>query len=59
MPFDYLLLVPQFSSPLPHSWQHLLSKALIRPFELFASEPIIQLLGLYMAFIYGIFYRKP
>ena len=35
------------------------SKALIRPFKLFASEPIIQLLGLYMAFIYGIFYRKP
>jgi hypothetical protein len=35
------------------------SKALIRPFKLFASEPIIQLLGVYIAFIYGVFYRKP
>ncbi|EDR04270.1 MFS polyamine transporter [Laccaria bicolor S238N-H82] len=38
------------------TWQHVFSKALVRPFKLFASEPIIQLLGLYMAFIYGIFY---
>ncbi|EDR04269.1 MFS polyamine transporter [Laccaria bicolor S238N-H82] len=38
------------------TWQHVFSKALIRPFKLFASESIIQLLGLYMAFIYGIFY---
>lgn len=37
-------------------WKHIFSKALIRPFRLFAQEPIIQLLGVYMAFIYGIFY---
>ena len=32
-------------------------KALIRPFVLFATEPIIQLFGLYLAFIYGTIYR--
>ncbi|RXW11237.1 hypothetical protein EST38_g14617 [Candolleomyces aberdarensis] len=32
------------------------SKALTRPFKLFALESIVQLLGVYMAFIYGIFY---
>ena len=33
-------------------------KALVRPFAMFATEPIIQLFGLYMAFIYGTIYRK-
>ena len=28
-----------------------------RPFQLFAREPIIQILGIYMAFLYGLFYR--
>ncbi|KAF8876578.1 MFS polyamine transporter [Infundibulicybe gibba] len=37
-------------------WKHIFAKALIRPFTLFAREPIVQLLGIYMAFIYGIFY---
>ena len=32
-------------------------KSLVRPFELFAQEPIIQLLGVYMAYLYGILYR--
>lgn len=31
-------------------------KALTRPFIMFAHEPIIQLFGLYMAFIYGVIY---
>ncbi|KZT02454.1 MFS polyamine transporter [Laetiporus sulphureus 93-53] len=31
-------------------------KALVRPFVLFAQEPIIQLFGLYLAFIYGVIY---
>ncbi|PCH33985.1 MFS polyamine transporter [Wolfiporia cocos MD-104 SS10] len=31
-------------------------KALVRPFVLFAQEPIIQLIGLYLAFIYGVIY---
>jgi hypothetical protein len=31
--------------------------ALTRPFVLFINEPIVQVLGLYMAFIYGVFYR--
>jgi hypothetical protein len=35
----------------------MVTKALVRPFALFAHEPIVQLLGVYMAFIYGIFYR--
>ncbi|KAI0338723.1 MFS polyamine transporter [Trametopsis cervina] len=37
-------------------WQTIFSKALTRPFKLFFSEPIIQLLGVYMAFVYGILY---
>lgn len=32
-------------------------KSLTRPFMLFFSEPILQVLGIYMAFIYGVFYR--
>ncbi|TFY69980.1 hypothetical protein EVJ58_g103 [Rhodofomes roseus] len=31
-------------------------KSLTRPFIMFAQEPIIQLFGLYMAFIYGVIY---
>uniref|UniRef100_A0A0W0G651 Putative MFS polyamine transporter n=1 Tax=Moniliophthora roreri TaxID=221103 RepID=A0A0W0G651_MONRR len=38
------------------SWQSIISKALTRPFILFAREPILQLLGSYMAFMYGVFY---
>ncbi|KAJ7737217.1 hypothetical protein B0H14DRAFT_2408198 [Mycena olivaceomarginata] len=30
--------------------------ALTRPFAIFYHEPIVQLLGAYMAFVYGIFY---
>jgi hypothetical protein len=40
-----------------NSWKKIVSKALIRPFALFSREPIVQLLGLYMAFIYGLLYR--
>lgn len=38
------------------SWKHIFAKSIIRPFALFAREPIIQLLGAYMAFVYGILY---
>ena len=34
------------------SWKHILAKNIIRPLELFIGEPIIQLLGVYMAFVY-------
>jgi len=37
-------------------WRVIFRKALTRPFILFFHEPIIQLLGLYMAFVYGIMY---
>ncbi|CCM02927.1 uncharacterized protein FIBRA_05041 [Fibroporia radiculosa] len=37
-------------------WKHIFAKALVRPFQLFFHEPIIQLLGIYMAFIYGTLY---
>lgn len=37
--------------------QHILH-ALVRPFALFVYEPIVQLMGVYMAFVYGIFYRE-
>ncbi|KAI0833706.1 MFS polyamine transporter [Trametes gibbosa] len=38
------------------SWKQIVKKALIRPFVLFYHEPIVQLLGLYMAFVYGTLY---
>lgn len=38
------------------SWKQIYSNALIRPFKLFFSEPIIMVLGVYMAFIYGTLY---
>ncbi|KAJ2916653.1 hypothetical protein MD484_g3756, partial [Candolleomyces efflorescens] len=38
------------------TWKAIFSKALTRPFKLFALESIVQLLGVYMAFIYGVFY---
>ncbi|KIJ49827.1 hypothetical protein M422DRAFT_246196 [Sphaerobolus stellatus SS14] len=34
-------------------WKAILVSALTRPFVMFYCEPIIQLLGIYMAFIYG------
>lgn len=37
-------------------WQDILLGALIRPFKLWVSEPIVQLLGIYMAFVYGVMY---
>jgi len=37
-------------------WRRIFAKALIRPFVLFYYEPIMQLLGVYMAFIYGVLY---
>ena len=38
------------------SWKAVFSKALVRPFKLFICEPIVQLLGAYMAFVYGLLY---
>ncbi|KAI0964038.1 hypothetical protein AcW1_000955 [Taiwanofungus camphoratus] len=37
-------------------WRQLFARSLFRPFALFVQEPIIQLFGLYMAFVYGITY---
>ena len=39
-------------------WQQIVTKALVRPFKLFYCEPIVQLLGAYMAFVYGLLYRE-
>ena len=39
-----------------NSWKVIMRKALVRPFKLFIFEPIVQLLGLYMAFLYGCLY---
>ncbi|KAG1839999.1 MFS polyamine transporter [Suillus subalutaceus] len=38
------------------SWRTIMAKSLSRPFALFAHEPIVQLLGVYMAYIYGSLY---
>ncbi|KAH8102278.1 MFS polyamine transporter [Cristinia sonorae] len=37
-------------------WRNIMAKALLRPFALFIYEPIIQLFGLYLAFVYGVLY---
>jgi hypothetical protein len=39
-----------------NSWKAIFIKALVRPFKLFICEPIVQLLGVYMAFVYGLLY---
>ena len=44
------------SANISASWKAILNKALIRPFKMFVHEPIVQLLGLYMAFAYGLLY---
>ncbi|KAG0698144.1 MFS polyamine transporter [Suillus ampliporus] len=38
------------------SWRTVMATSLNRPFALFFREPIVQLLGVYMAYIYGTFY---
>lgn len=38
------------------TWRAIFAKALIRPFVLFVQEPIIQVMGLYMVFVYGMLY---
>ncbi|KAH9474417.1 Efflux pump vrtL [Psilocybe cubensis] len=38
------------------TWKTIFSKALTRPFQLFIHETIVQILGIYMAFVYGLFY---
>ncbi|KAF9235761.1 MFS polyamine transporter [Melanogaster broomeanus] len=38
------------------TWQAILTKALVRPFVMFYHEPILQLLGVYMAYLYGMLY---
>lgn len=45
-----------YTNDSPRSWKRLFAKSIIRPFALFFREPIIQLLGVYMAFVYGILY---
>ncbi|KAI0055615.1 MFS polyamine transporter [Artomyces pyxidatus] len=37
-------------------WKAIFAKTMVRPFRLMALEPIIQVFGLYMAFVYGTFY---
>ncbi|PSR72427.1 hypothetical protein PHLCEN_2v11701, partial [Hermanssonia centrifuga] len=37
-------------------WKQIFAKSLVRPFKLFWYEPIAQLLGAYMAFVYGLLY---
>lgn len=41
---------------IPGSWRATISKGLTRPFKLLICEPIVQLLGLYMAYVYGLLY---
>lgn len=57
---QYVIIVVCHSRVLTekNSWRQLFARSLFRPFALFVQEPIIQLFGLYMAFVYGITYRK-
>ena len=57
MSFPILSIVShRHLSPRESRWKSIFAKALTRPFQLFVQEPIIQILGIYMAFIYGLFY---
>ncbi|KAG1731336.1 MFS polyamine transporter [Suillus paluster] len=38
------------------SWRSIMTKSLIRPFAFFVHEPIVQVLGLYIAYLYGTLY---
>ncbi|TFY76491.1 hypothetical protein EWM64_g7523 [Hericium alpestre] len=40
-------------------WRTILARALIRPLELFITEPIVQLFGVYMAFVYDLLSLPP
>ncbi|KAF9042749.1 MFS polyamine transporter [Hymenopellis radicata] len=37
-------------------WKHLFGKAFARPVALFIYEPIVQVIAVYSAFVYGVFY---
>ncbi|KAF7986081.1 hypothetical protein HWV62_41485 [Athelia sp. TMB] len=39
-----------------HRWKQIFTKGLIRPFALFVREPVVQLLGIYQAFSFGLLY---
>ncbi|KZV76811.1 MFS polyamine transporter [Peniophora sp. CONT] len=45
-----------YEDKIDRDWKVVMRKSLIRPFVLFYYEPIIQLLGVYMAFVYGLMY---
>ena len=44
--------------PATSSWQAMVTKSLVRPFALFVQEPVIQLLGVYMAYLFGTLYSE-
>ncbi|KAF8588992.1 MFS polyamine transporter [Ramaria rubella] len=50
-PEDQHRVRTEYETPDRH-WQKIFAKALVRPFVMFAYEPIIQMLGIYMAFMY-------
>lgn len=49
-PFTSTRLLPT-DADISFRWKSIFAKAMIRPFAIFFNEPIIQLLGLYMAFM--------
>lgn len=49
-----LSAAPSLTTPL--SWQIIMSAAMVRPFVMFWEEPILQIFGIYFAFLYGMIY---
>ncbi|KAJ3771713.1 MFS polyamine transporter [Lentinula raphanica] len=45
-----------YSNQEGRTMKEIFQRSLTRPFTLFAREPIAQVIGLYMAFVYGVFY---
>lgn len=39
-----------------YSARNIYTRAMIRPFVIFGNEPIAQVVGVYMAFVYGVYY---
>ncbi|KAF8823587.1 hypothetical protein HHX47_DHR10000313 [Lentinula edodes] len=46
-----------YSNQEGRTMKEIFQRSLTRPFVLFFREPIAQVIGLYMAFVYGVFYR--
>ncbi|KAF9528077.1 MFS polyamine transporter [Crepidotus variabilis] len=53
---NYTAIKSVYESKIDRSWGFLFTRSMFRPFIMFFQEPIMQLFGVYMAFLYGLLY---